>query len=76
MPQLLALKAAHPDAKLVVGNTEVGIEVKFKALEYPVIINPSRVEALKVRELSSTGITVGSGVTVNGLKDYITEVEP
>ena len=33
---LLAIKAATPTAKLVVGNTEVGIEAKFKHAVYPV----------------------------------------
>nr|WGH49440.1 xanthine dehydrogenase [Tupaia chinensis] len=30
LKELLDLKAEHPDAKLVVGNTEIGIEMKFK----------------------------------------------
>ena len=29
--------------QIVVGNTELGVEVKFKHLEYPVYINPSQV---------------------------------
>ncbi|KAJ1389090.1 hypothetical protein B484DRAFT_409441, partial [Ochromonadaceae sp. CCMP2298] len=40
------MKAAMPEARLVVGNTEVGIEMKFKALEYKNFINPSYVGEL------------------------------
>jgi xanthine dehydrogenase/oxidase len=43
---LLALKQQHPDAKLVVGNTEVGIEMKFKAASYPVLIGTTHVPEL------------------------------
>ena len=35
---LLKLKADYPDARLVVGNTEVGIEMKFKDARYPVLV--------------------------------------
>ena len=40
--ELLALKAEHPAAKIVVGNTELGVEMKFKNCHYPVMIQPSR----------------------------------
>ena len=40
--ELLALKAEHPGAKIVVGNTELGVEMKFKNCHYPVMIQPSR----------------------------------
>ncbi len=43
---LLALKAEHPEAKLVVGNTEVGIEMKFKDARYPVLIGATHVPEL------------------------------
>ena len=40
--ELLALMAEHPGAKVVVGNTELGVEMKFKNCHYPVMIQPSR----------------------------------
>ena len=40
--ELLALKSEHPGAKIVVGNTELGVEMKFKNCHYPVMIQPSR----------------------------------
>ena len=42
LDELLALKAEHPGAKIVVGNTELGVEMKFKNCHYPVMIQPSR----------------------------------
>eukprot|EP01034_Spumella_vulgaris_P037266 gene37266-45984_t len=72
LDQLLALKAAHPEARLIVGNTEVGIETKFKAMEYSVMVNPSHVKELKVLEVDDNagGITVGSAVTINALRAF------
>ena len=38
LDQLLALKTQFPYAKLVVGNTEVALEMKFRHCEYPVTL--------------------------------------
>ena len=43
---LLAIKADHPGAKLVVGNTEVGIEMKFKHAQYPHLVGTTHVPEL------------------------------
>ena len=43
LSHLLELRAQFPAAKMVVGNTEVGIEMKFKDMKYPVIIAPTHV---------------------------------
>lgn len=42
----MKLKAEYPDARLVVGNTEVGIEMKFKDARYPVLIGVTHVPEL------------------------------
>ncbi|OAY79353.1 Xanthine dehydrogenase [Ananas comosus] len=38
LQHVLDLKSCYPEAKLVVGNTEVGIETKFKNVQYQVLI--------------------------------------
>ena len=43
LEDLLHLKNKFPDAKIVVGNTELGVEVKFKKCFYPVMIQPTKV---------------------------------
>ena len=53
LDSLLALKRMHPGAKLVVGNTEVGIEMKFKAALYPILIGVTHVPELNVIEVST-----------------------
>ena len=46
LKSLFQLKKSYPDAKLVVGNTEVGIEMKFKNAQYPVLIGVTHVPEL------------------------------
>jgi len=43
MSELLELKCLYPDAKLVVGNSEIGIDMKFKKETYNAMINTSKV---------------------------------
>lgn len=43
---LFELKAKYNDAKLVVGNTEVGIEMKFKSMAYPHLIGVTHIAEL------------------------------
>ena len=79
LEELLGQKASFPKAKLVVGNTEVGIEVKYKAMEYPVLINPGKVRELLVLEVGSVsgvrGVTAGASVTINRLRQFISNLE-
>jgi hypothetical protein len=45
LEDLLQLKLKFPESKLVVGNTELGVEIKFKKCYYPVMIQPTKVTA-------------------------------
>uniref|UniRef100_A0A671R9N4 Xanthine dehydrogenase/oxidase-like n=1 Tax=Sinocyclocheilus anshuiensis TaxID=1608454 RepID=A0A671R9N4_9TELE len=55
LKELLELKATYPNAKLVVGNTEVGIEMKFKNLLYPVILAPAYIPELNIIQHTQDG---------------------
>lgn len=46
LQELVNLKAEHPAAKIITGNTEVGIETKFKNCNYPIVIHASDVPEL------------------------------
>ena len=43
LSDLLSLKTTYPEAKLVGGNTEIGVETKFKGCLYPILIQTSKV---------------------------------
>ena len=68
LKELLELKRSHPEAKLVVGNTELGIEMKFKKQSYPVMIQPNKVHALQHIKITDEGLVIGSSVTLSTLK--------
>ena len=71
---MLRYKRLHPNSKIVVGNSEVGIETKFKGFEYKHIINPIHIAELTMITLEDAGIRVGAAVTLNKLRDYIIEM--
>ncbi|KAH9487576.1 hypothetical protein Btru_072338 [Bulinus truncatus] len=67
LEQLLELKSQYPDAKLVVGNTEIGIDVKFKFHTFPVLISITNVKELSVVQLTEDGLVIGGAVTLSEL---------
>jgi xanthine dehydrogenase/oxidase len=46
---------------------QVGIEMKFKDMKYPVIIAPTHVPELNAINITDTGVEVGSAVTLTRL---------
>lgn len=71
LKELLLLKHHYPDAKIIVGNTEVGVEVKFKNLHYPVLIHPVRIAELNEIGLTEKGVRIGASVTLQELQEYL-----
>lgn len=68
LSELLRLKNQYPHAKIVVGNTEIGVEVKFKHLSYPVLIQPTLIKEMRTINENSEVINVGASVTLNELE--------
>lgn len=75
LDELLSIKAAHPEAKIIAGNTEVGIEMRLKAMEYTTFANPTHVPELRATRVTDSGIEVGAAVTINGFRTFIEQVE-
>uniref|UniRef100_A0A1B6KEG1 FAD-binding PCMH-type domain-containing protein n=1 Tax=Graphocephala atropunctata TaxID=36148 RepID=A0A1B6KEG1_9HEMI len=71
LSELLELKAKFPSAKLVNGNTEIGVEVKFKNCLYPVIIQPSMVPELTAMLPTVDGLRVGASITLSALEQEL-----
>ena len=74
LDRLLALKSQYNDAKLVVGNTEVGIEMKFKHAKYPVLIGVTHVPEMNAVTVDDAGIRFGASVTLTKLLHTCIEV--
>lgn len=74
LQHLLDLKARFPDARLVVGNTEVGIEVRLKGIHYPVLISVAHVPELNYIRFEDDGLEIGAGVKLSQLVDVLKKV--
>ena len=46
LDELLALKAAHPQSRVVAGNTELGIEARYKSRQCATLLSPRLVAEL------------------------------
>ena len=72
LARLLALKKTRPEAKLVCGNTEVGVEVKFKHARYRTLIAPTHVPELTIFEVDEETrggfVRVGAATTLSTLE--------
>ncbi|MQM12725.1 hypothetical protein Taro_045645, partial [Colocasia esculenta] len=71
LKHVLDLKLRYPDAKLVVGNTEVGIEMKFKNAQYQVLISISHVHELNALNVTEKGLEIGAAVRLTELQQVL-----
>ncbi|KAG2539901.1 hypothetical protein PVAP13_9NG506500 [Panicum virgatum] len=72
--QVLHLKSCYPDAKLIIGNSEVGVETKFKNAQYKVMISVTHVPELNTLKVKEDGIHIGSAVRLAQLQNFLKKV--
>ncbi|CAH2247060.1 jg23904 [Pararge aegeria aegeria] len=72
LEELLFIKSKFPETKIVVGNTEIGVEVKFKKKIYPILLSPSAIEEMnKISVTDKKIVKVGAAVTLTELQDFL-----
>ncbi|XP_076810087.1 xanthine dehydrogenase/oxidase-like [Clavelina lepadiformis] len=64
LDQLTDLKEKYPQAHLVVGNTEIGIEIWVKGQHHPVIVSPAYVDELATISTNEKGVIIGASCTL------------
>eukprot|EP00471_Norrisiella_sphaerica_P001901 CAMPEP_0184479358 /NCGR_PEP_ID=MMETSP0113_2-20130426/1113_1 /TAXON_ID=91329 /ORGANISM="Norrisiella sphaerica, Strain BC52" /LENGTH=1363 /DNA_ID=CAMNT_0026857421 /DNA_START=21 /DNA_END=4112 /DNA_ORIENTATION=- len=76
LKEMVDITDVHPKAKIVVGNTEIGIEVRFKFCDYPVLINPLQVPELNqlALEQDKNSINIGAAVSLTSIREYMTDL--
>ncbi|KAI9196952.1 hypothetical protein LWI28_028492 [Acer negundo] len=74
LQHVLDLKEKYPDAKLLVGNTEVGIEVRLKRMNYPVLISVMHVPELNALSVKDDGLEIGAAVRLTELLNTLRKV--
>jgi xanthine dehydrogenase small subunit len=62
LAELLALRAAHPEAWLLAGGTDLGLLVSQQRQRPPLVIALSGVPELQTLTTDATGVTVGAAV--------------
>ena len=68
LEEALSLLAAHPDAKLIAGGTDVGVELNKLGRHYPVLIALEHVPELRQLEEADAELTLGSALTLTELE--------
>lgn len=74
LERFLKLKAQYPSAKIIVGNTELGIEAKFKGLKVSTFLSGSHVPELLSLRQTDEGVEIGSSVTWTQLNSFIDSI--
>ena len=73
LEQLLEIKAEYPNAKVIGGSTETQIEVKFKALQYPVSVFVGDIAELREYSLNEDHLEIGGNITLTDLEGVCQE---
>ena len=71
LSELLVLKAAHPNARLVAGATEVGVEINKKFSHFPTLISLDAVAELCTITQTASEFMVGSGATLTQVEEAL-----
>ncbi|KAJ4762776.1 Xanthine dehydrogenase/oxidase [Rhynchospora pubera] len=74
LQHVLNLRKFYPSSKLVIGNSEVGIETKFKNAQYNALISVTHVSELNVLKVREDGIEIGSSVRLARLEQTLKRV--
>ncbi|KAI1343849.1 xanthine dehydrogenase [Xylariaceae sp. FL0016] len=71
--QLLEIKSVHPKAKIIGGSTETQIEIKFKAVQYPVSIFVGDIPELRHYTFKDDHLEIGGNVILTDLENICQE---
>lgn len=74
LQHVLDLKARYPDAKLVVGNSEIGIEMRLKGFQYQVLVCVASVSELNKLNVRDDGLEIGAAVRLSELLNVLRKV--
>ncbi|KAK3941774.1 molybdopterin binding aldehyde oxidase/xanthine dehydrogenase [Diplogelasinospora grovesii] len=73
LEQLLEIKSVYPDAKIIGGSTETQIEIKFKALQYPISVFVGDIAELRQYSFDGDHLEIGGNVTLTDLENICLE---
>ncbi|MEO5745907.1 MAG: FAD binding domain-containing protein [Terracoccus sp.] len=68
LEEVLALRAEHPDATLVAGSTDWGVEVNIRGVRAPFVIGIDRVAELRTFEVGEDAVELGAALTLSEIE--------
>jgi len=71
LSELLALRATHPEAALVAGATEIGVEINKKALPFPMLLSVEAVEVLRECVADENEWRLGAAATLTQVEETL-----
>ena len=71
LDELFKLRAAHPEARLIAGATELGLEISKRFKKFPTLISLESVPELRRLEKKDGAWRIGGAVTLTQLGDAI-----
>lgn len=76
LDDVLALLQRYPQATLVAGATDLGLELSWHRQHYPVMISLEAVAELKGIEQTAESVTIGAAVPLSHIEDQLWGVFP
>ncbi len=71
LDELLALRAAHPEAVIVAGATEIGVDVNKKGKRFPFLISIEGVAELRTVTATESEHRIGGAATLTALEEAL-----
>ena len=71
LQEALELLSSYPDAKLIAGGTDLGVELNKLGRHYPVLLSVAHVPELRQVQETEAGLTLGSALTLSELEVHL-----
>ena len=69
--ELLALRARHPEAELVAGATEIGVDINKKGKRFPFLISTEGVAELRAISSTPGSFRIGGAATLTAIEEAL-----
>lgn len=73
LEQVITIKSRYPDAKIVAGYTEIGIEVQTKPEKFHHLIVVDKIPEMNFTKVTSNGIRFGANLSLTDLERFLSE---
>ncbi|WP_083283046.1 xanthine dehydrogenase small subunit [Humibacillus sp. DSM 29435] len=71
LSDVFTLRSEHPEATLVAGSTDWGVEVNIRGVRAPFVIGIDRVPELRTFEIGDSSIELGAALTLSELESRL-----